>query len=118
MPSATRVGKRMSDPPPAIELMTPATKATPAARSRSRADTSGQPTVTVVDRRSRPLICPVAAGDARLPGMTAPDQPALKPMPDDWQRALVVAAHPDDIEYGMAGAAAAWAAGGAAGADQ
>ena len=23
-------------------------------------------------------------------------------MPDDWQRALVVAAHPDDIEYGIA----------------
>jgi len=21
-----------------------------------------------------------------------------KPMPDDWQRALVIAAHPDDIE--------------------
>ncbi|SNR66792.1 N-acetylglucosaminyl deacetylase, LmbE family [Blastococcus mobilis] len=29
-------------------------------------------------------------------------------MPDDWQRALVVAAHPDDIEYGMAAAVAAW----------
>jgi LmbE family N-acetylglucosaminyl deacetylase len=33
---------------------------------------------------------------------------APKPMPDDWQRALVVAAHPDDIEYGMAAAVAAW----------
>src|SRR3954453_17087211 len=31
-----------------------------------------------------------------------------KPMPDDWQRALGVAAHPDDIEYGMAAAVAAW----------
>jgi LmbE family N-acetylglucosaminyl deacetylase len=30
------------------------------------------------------------------------------PMPDDWQRALVVAAHPDDIEYGLAAAVAAW----------
>ncbi len=29
------------------------------------------------------------------------------PMPDDWQRALVVAAHPDDIEYGLAAAVAA-----------
>jgi len=29
-------------------------------------------------------------------------------MPDDWQRALIVAAHPDDIEYGMAAAVAAW----------
>jgi LmbE family N-acetylglucosaminyl deacetylase len=35
-----------------------------------------------------------------------------KPMPDDWQRALVVAAHPDDIEYGMAAAVAAWTAAG------
>jgi LmbE family N-acetylglucosaminyl deacetylase len=33
-------------------------------------------------------------------------------MPDDWQRALVVAAHPDDIEYGMAAAVAAWTAAG------
>src|SRR4051794_41736555 len=30
------------------------------------------------------------------------------PMPDDWQRALVIAAHPDDIEYGLAAAVAAW----------
>jgi LmbE family N-acetylglucosaminyl deacetylase len=29
-------------------------------------------------------------------------------MPDDWQRALVVAAHPDDIEYGVAAAVSAW----------
>jgi LmbE family N-acetylglucosaminyl deacetylase len=29
-------------------------------------------------------------------------------MPDDWQRALVVAAHPDDIEYGLAAAVAVW----------
>src|SRR4051812_50015676 len=30
------------------------------------------------------------------------------PMPDEWQRALVIAAHPDDIEYGLAAAVAAW----------
>ena len=30
------------------------------------------------------------------------------PLPDDWQRALVVAAHPDDIEYGLAAAVATW----------
>ena len=35
-----------------------------------------------------------------------------KPMPDDWQRALVIAAHPDDIEYGIAAAVAAWTAAG------
>src|SRR5829696_9925901 len=37
---------------------------------------------------------------------------ATKPMPDDWQSALVVAAHPDDIEYGLAAAVAAWTAAG------
>ena len=34
------------------------------------------------------------------------------PMPDDWQRALVVAAHPDDLEYGLAAAVATWTAAG------
>jgi len=35
-----------------------------------------------------------------------------QPMPADWQRALVVAAHPDDIEYGLAAAVAAWTSSG------
>ncbi|WP_214364676.1 PIG-L deacetylase family protein [Pseudonocardia sp. H11422] len=30
------------------------------------------------------------------------------PMPTDWERALVVVAHPDDLEYGGAGAVARW----------
>jgi LmbE family N-acetylglucosaminyl deacetylase len=34
------------------------------------------------------------------------------PLPDDWQRALVIAAHPDDIEYGIAAAVAVWTAAG------
>jgi LmbE family N-acetylglucosaminyl deacetylase len=34
----------------------------------------------------------------------------LTPMPDDWQRALAVVAHPDDLEYGAAGAVARWTA--------
>src|SRR3954463_14372384 len=34
------------------------------------------------------------------------------PMPDDWQRALVIAAHPDDIEYGLAAVVAVWTAAG------
>jgi LmbE family N-acetylglucosaminyl deacetylase len=34
------------------------------------------------------------------------------PLPDDWERALVVAAHPDDIEYGCAAAVAVWTASG------
>jgi LmbE family N-acetylglucosaminyl deacetylase len=32
--------------------------------------------------------------------------------PDDWQRALVIAAHPDDIEYGLAAAVASWTSAG------
>ncbi|MGW0765763.1 PIG-L deacetylase family protein [Streptomyces sp. NPDC002676] len=32
----------------------------------------------------------------------------LQPLPDDWQRALAVVAHPDDLEYGCASAVAAW----------
>jgi LmbE family N-acetylglucosaminyl deacetylase len=36
----------------------------------------------------------------------------LQPFPDDWTRALVVVAHPDDMEYGGASAVAAWTAAG------
>ncbi|MDQ4010094.1 MAG: PIG-L family deacetylase [Actinomycetota bacterium] len=32
------------------------------------------------------------------------------PMPDDWERALAVVAHPDDLEYGGAAAIARWTA--------
>src|SRR5690606_23213060 len=32
----------------------------------------------------------------------------LAPMPEDWQRALAVVAHPDALEYGAAAAIAAW----------
>ncbi|WP_407560917.1 PIG-L deacetylase family protein [Streptomyces sp. 184] len=32
----------------------------------------------------------------------------LAPLPDDWQRALAVVAHPDDLEYGTAAAVAKW----------
>lgn len=34
--------------------------------------------------------------------------PALPEMPADWDRGLAVVAHPDDLEYGAAGAIAAW----------
>jgi LmbE family N-acetylglucosaminyl deacetylase len=36
----------------------------------------------------------------------------LEPMPEDWHRALAVVAHPDDIEWGTAGAVAGWTAAG------
>jgi LmbE family N-acetylglucosaminyl deacetylase len=32
----------------------------------------------------------------------------LEKMPEDWTRALAIVAHPDDLEYGAAGAVAAW----------
>ncbi|MFE2161750.1 PIG-L deacetylase family protein [Streptomyces lydicus] len=41
-----------------------------------------------------------------------PAEPHLSPMPKDWQRALAVVAHPDDLEYGAAAAVAEWTAAG------
>src|SRR3954462_9843809 len=95
-PRPISVGKRISEPPPAMELMPPARKATPAAMSRSTADTSGHPTGTGCGVQTRGL------SDAGLP--------RWEPLPDEWDRAIVVAAHPDDIEFGPAAAVAAWTA--------
>jgi LmbE family N-acetylglucosaminyl deacetylase len=36
----------------------------------------------------------------------------LEPVPDDWERALAIVAHPDDMEYGAAAAVAHWTASG------
>lgn len=36
----------------------------------------------------------------------------LQPLDESWQRALAIAAHPDDFEYGMASAVAKWTAAG------
>jgi len=33
---------------------------------------------------------------------------AVRPMPEDWSRAVAVVAHPDDLEYGTASAVARW----------
>ncbi|WP_372349525.1 PIG-L deacetylase family protein [Streptomyces sp. KL116D] len=44
--------------------------------------------------------------------LTDPAPPPLLPLPDDWQRALAVVAHPDDLEYGCSAAVAAWTAAG------
>ncbi|MCM2416768.1 PIG-L deacetylase family protein [Streptomyces sp. RKAG293] len=38
----------------------------------------------------------------------------LEIMPEDWNRALAVVAHPDDMEFGAAGAVARWTAAGKA----
>lgn len=32
----------------------------------------------------------------------------MEPMPEDWQHAVAVVAHPDDLEYGVASAIARW----------
>src|SRR3954454_12154656 len=34
--------------------------------------------------------------------------PPLKPLPEDWSRALAIVAHPDDMEFGAAAAVARW----------
>ena len=34
--------------------------------------------------------------------------PGMEPMPEDWDRAVAVVAHPDDLEYGVASAVARW----------
>ncbi len=41
-----------------------------------------------------------------------PVDPDPSPLPDDWTTALAVAAHPDDLEYGVSAAVAAWTAAG------
>jgi LmbE family N-acetylglucosaminyl deacetylase len=40
--------------------------------------------------------------------VTDSNLPPLQPMPADWQRALAVVAHPDDLEYGCSAAVASW----------
>lgn len=53
-----------------------------------------------------------APGRAALIRATLTLMTSLEPFPDDWRTALVVAAHPDDIEYGTSAAVAAWTAAG------
>ena len=36
------------------------------------------------------------------------EQKKLKPLDENWERALAVVAHPDDLEYGAASAVARW----------
>lgn len=42
--------------------------------------------------------------------MTPPEPPPVQVLPEDWARALCIAAHPDDLEYGTASAIAKWVA--------
>jgi LmbE family N-acetylglucosaminyl deacetylase len=41
---------------------------------------------------------------------TEPKENRMQPMDERWTRAVAVAAHPDDLEYGMASAIARWTA--------
>jgi len=43
-----------------------------------------------------------------MPSEAGSEAGALEPMPEDWQRALLVVAHPDDAEWGTAQAVAHW----------
>jgi LmbE family N-acetylglucosaminyl deacetylase len=36
--------------------------------------------------------------------------PQLKPLPEDWSKAVAIVAHPDDMEFGAAAAVARWTA--------
>ena len=40
--------------------------------------------------------------------MSTENAPRVLPLDEDWDRAVAVAAHPDDLEYGMASAIARW----------
>ncbi len=40
--------------------------------------------------------------------MSGPTPPTFEPLAEDWQRALAIVAHPDDMEYGAAAAVARW----------
>ena len=40
--------------------------------------------------------------------VTADEGDMMEPMPEDWERAVAVVAHPDDLEYGAAAAVARW----------
>ena len=56
----------------------------------------------------------MTGGPVRAVVQTAAVTDSLQPFPDDWSRALCIAAHPDDLEYGTASAVAAWTAAGKA----
>src|SRR4051794_7567698 len=77
-PSATSVGKRISDPPPAMELTAPATRATPAAMARSMADTTCQPTESRRSARRRRKGADGGGGGGGGPGGGLPSMAAVR----------------------------------------
>jgi LmbE family N-acetylglucosaminyl deacetylase len=55
-----------------------------------------------------PVAPPAAAAETPAPA----ELPQLPELPEDFQRALCIVAHPDDLEYGAASAVARWTAAG------
>src|SRR5262249_56170737 len=60
---------------------------------------------TITAYRGLPAVLAVAS--VRCQGRRS-GEVVMKPMPEDWQRAVAVVAHPDDLEYGAASAVARW----------
>src|SRR6202034_3970752 len=45
---------------------------------------------------------------AARPSPVSHGRKSMEPVPEDWERAVAVVAHPDDLEYGAAAAVARW----------
>src|SRR5690606_32794632 len=58
------------------------------------------------DRTDRSLGSPTGYRHRMSTPPSVPDR--LEPVTEDWQRALCVVAHPDDMEFGTAAAVARW----------
>ena len=56
--------------------------------------------------RNRPAL--VGANQLRDAQDMSDERPTFEPLPEDWERALCVVAHPDDLEFGAAAAVARW----------
>jgi LmbE family N-acetylglucosaminyl deacetylase len=54
------------------------------------------------------MLARPAPGTVVAMTVDADTAPTLEPVPEDWDRALAVVAHPDDLEYGVASAIARW----------
>src|SRR5271166_6383185 len=53
-------------------------------------------------------ISPKARRETVAAGQDDEEGGPMKPLPEDWDRAVAVVAHPDDLEYGVASAVARW----------
>ena len=76
-------------------------------RADEHADKRGRLSATAVDRD---LECPTNLWRpwTRLERTLVRYEGLVQAMPEDWERAVAVVAHPDDLEYGLASAVARW----------